>query len=101
MLDGRRSSFAPTQSEEGSQLGGRLYYVTVTQIVRWLLLPLLILFAAHALVQGGGSVDVVVKLGYAIGVLLLVFGPFLLIAGRATKRSIRFLHRPRGPRRRT
>jgi UDP-2,3-diacylglucosamine pyrophosphatase LpxH len=70
-------------------LAGRLYYVTVTQIGRWLLLPLLILFAAHTLVQGGGSVDVVVNLAYAIGVLLLVFGLFLLIAGRATKRSIR------------
>ncbi|HEY9378865.1 MAG TPA: metallophosphoesterase, partial [Jiangellaceae bacterium] len=70
-------------------LSGRLYYVTVTQIMRWLLLPLLILFAAHALVQGGGPVDVLVNLAYVIGVLLLVFGLFLFIAGRTTNRAIR------------
>jgi UDP-2,3-diacylglucosamine pyrophosphatase LpxH len=70
-------------------LAGRLYYVTVTQIVRWLLLPLLILFAAHSLLQGGGSVDVLLNLAYVIGVLILVFGLFLFIAGRATNRSIR------------
>jgi UDP-2,3-diacylglucosamine pyrophosphatase LpxH len=70
-------------------LTGRLYYVTVTQIARWLLLPLLILFAAHALVQGGGPVNVLVNLAYVLGVLLLVFGLFLVIAGRTTNRAIR------------
>jgi UDP-2,3-diacylglucosamine pyrophosphatase LpxH len=70
-------------------LAGRLYYVTATRIVLWLLLPLLILYAAHALVQGGGSADVLVELGYDIAVILLVFGLFLSIAGRATGRFIR------------
>jgi UDP-2,3-diacylglucosamine pyrophosphatase LpxH len=70
-------------------LAGRLYYVSVTQIVRWLLLPLLILFAAHALVQGGGPGDVLVNLAYAVGILLFVFGLFLIVAGRTTNRAIR------------
>jgi UDP-2,3-diacylglucosamine pyrophosphatase LpxH len=70
-------------------LAGRLYYVTATRIVLWLLLPLLILYAAHALVQGGGSADVLIELGYDIAVILLVFGLFLFIAGRATNRFIR------------
>lgn len=66
----------------------RLYYAVVTQLVRWLLLPLLILYAAHAFVRGGGSVDVLVELGYDIGVLLLVFGLFLVIGGRTANRAI-------------
>jgi hypothetical protein len=70
-------------------LAGRTFYVVVTQIVRWLLLPLLVLFAAHALVKGGGSVNVLVELGYDIGVLLLVFGLFLFIGGRTANRAIR------------
>jgi UDP-2,3-diacylglucosamine pyrophosphatase LpxH len=70
-------------------LAGRAYYVTATRIVRWLLLPLLILYAVHALVQGGGSAEVLVELAYDIGVILLVFGLFLFIAGRATGRFIR------------
>jgi UDP-2,3-diacylglucosamine pyrophosphatase LpxH len=70
-------------------LAVRLYYVVVTQLVRWLLLPLLILYAAHALVQGGGSAQVLVELGYDVGVLLLVFGLFLVIAGRTANRWIR------------
>ena len=70
-------------------LAGRLYYVTATRIVLWLLLPLLILYGVHALVQGGGSVDVLVELAYDIAVILLVFGLFLFIAGRATGQFIR------------
>jgi UDP-2,3-diacylglucosamine pyrophosphatase LpxH len=69
-------------------LAGRLYYVTAARIVLWLLLPLLILYAAHALVQGGGTADVLVELGYDIAVILLVFGLFLFIAGSATRRFI-------------
>jgi UDP-2,3-diacylglucosamine pyrophosphatase LpxH len=70
-------------------LAGRFYYVAATRIVLWLLLPLLILYAAHALVQGGGSADVLVELAYDIAVILLVFGLFLFVAGRATQRFIR------------
>ena len=70
-------------------LAGRTFYVVVTQIVRWLLIPLLVLYAAHALVKGGGSVDVAVELAYDLGVLLLVFALFLVIAGRTTNRAIR------------
>jgi UDP-2,3-diacylglucosamine pyrophosphatase LpxH len=70
-------------------LAGRLYYVTVTRIVLWLLLPLLVLYAAHALVQGGSSADVLLELAYDIAAILLVFGLFLFIAGRATSRFIR------------
>jgi hypothetical protein len=72
----------------GEWLAVRLYYAVVTQMVRWLLLPLLVLYAAHALLEGGGSVDVLLELGYDIGVLLVVFGLFLLIAGRIVNRSV-------------
>jgi UDP-2,3-diacylglucosamine pyrophosphatase LpxH len=70
-------------------LAVRLYYAVVTQMVRWLLLPLLLLYAAHALVRGGGSVDVVVELAYDVGVLLLVFVLFVVIGGRTANRAIR------------
>jgi UDP-2,3-diacylglucosamine pyrophosphatase LpxH len=70
-------------------LAGRTFYVTATQVVRWLLLPLVILFVAHALVRGGGLVDVVVELGYDLGALLLVLGLFLVVAGRTANRYIR------------
>ena len=70
-------------------LAVRLYYVLVTQIVRWLLLPLLILYALHALIQGGPSADVLIELGYDLAVLLLVFGLFLVVAGRTANRLIR------------
>jgi hypothetical protein len=40
-------------------------------------------------VRGGGSVDVLVELGYDVGALLLVFGLFLVVAGRATNRAFR------------
>jgi UDP-2,3-diacylglucosamine pyrophosphatase LpxH len=70
-------------------LSVRLYYAVITQLVRWLLLPLVILYAAHALVRGGGSGDVLVELGYDIGVLLLVFAFFVVIGGRTANRAIR------------
>jgi UDP-2,3-diacylglucosamine pyrophosphatase LpxH len=70
-------------------LAGRTYYVLVTQMVRWLLLPLVILYAVHALLRGGGSVDVLIESGYDIGVLLGVFGLFVLVAGRTANRAIR------------
>ena len=63
--------------------------MVVTQVVRWLLLPLLVLFVVHAFLQGGSSVDVLVALGYDIGVLLLVFGLFVAIAGRTANRAMR------------
>jgi UDP-2,3-diacylglucosamine pyrophosphatase LpxH len=70
-------------------LSGRLFYEFVTQTVRWLLLPLLVLFVAHALVQGGSTSEVLVNLGFNVGALLRVFGLFLVLAGRATNRAIR------------
>jgi UDP-2,3-diacylglucosamine pyrophosphatase LpxH len=70
-------------------LAVRLYYAVVTQLVRWLLAPLVILYAAHAFVRGGGSNEILVELGYDVGVLLLVFGLFVVIGGRAANRAIR------------
>lgn len=70
-------------------LAVRLYYVVATNVVRWLLLPLLLLLAAHALLQGGGLADALLSIGYDIAVILLVFGLFLFIAARTTKRAIR------------
>jgi UDP-2,3-diacylglucosamine pyrophosphatase LpxH len=70
-------------------LAVRLYYVAASQVVRWLLLPLLVLLAAHAFLRGGGLAEVLLELGYDLGVVLVVFGLFLFIAGQATKRAIR------------
>jgi hypothetical protein len=70
-------------------LSVRLFYAVATQLVRWLLLPLVILYAAHALVRGGGSGDVLIELAYDIGVLLLVFALFIIIGGRTANRAIR------------
>jgi UDP-2,3-diacylglucosamine pyrophosphatase LpxH len=71
-------------------LAGRLFYQVATQTVRWLLLPLLVLFAAHAILEDGGSVAaLVLELAYDIGILLLVFAVFLFVAARATNRVIR------------
>jgi UDP-2,3-diacylglucosamine pyrophosphatase LpxH len=71
-------------------LAGRLFYQVATQTVRWLLLPLVILLAAHAILEDGGSVSsLLVELAYDLGILLLVFGVFLLVAARATNRVIR------------
>jgi UDP-2,3-diacylglucosamine pyrophosphatase LpxH len=70
-------------------LAVRLYYAVVTQLVRWLLLPLVLLYAGHALVRGGSSVDVFIELGYDVGVLLLVFGLVVVVGGRTAKRAIR------------
>jgi UDP-2,3-diacylglucosamine pyrophosphatase LpxH len=70
-------------------LATRAFYELVIQSVRWLLLPLLVLFVAHAFVRGGGSVDVLIELGFDVSALLLVFGLFLFVAGRATNRAFR------------
>jgi UDP-2,3-diacylglucosamine pyrophosphatase LpxH len=70
-------------------LTGRLYYQFVGRTVRWLLVPLLILFVAHALLQGGSTAEILVNLGYGVGALLVVFGVFVLFAGRAASRAMR------------
>jgi UDP-2,3-diacylglucosamine pyrophosphatase LpxH len=71
-------------------LAGRTYYQLVTQTVRWLLLPLLVLFVVHALVRGDESIGGrVVDLAYNAGAALLVLGVFLSVAGRATNRATR------------
>jgi UDP-2,3-diacylglucosamine pyrophosphatase LpxH len=70
-------------------LAGRLFYHVATLAARWLLLPLLILYAVHALVRGGGSAEVLVEVGYDLGALLLVFVLFLVVAGRTVNRFIR------------
>jgi UDP-2,3-diacylglucosamine pyrophosphatase LpxH len=70
-------------------LTGRLYYQFVGRTVRWLLLPLLILFVVHAFLQGGGTAEILVNLSYSVGALLIVFGVFVFFAGRAANRAVR------------
>jgi hypothetical protein len=70
-------------------LAVRFYYVLVSKTARWLLLPLVILYAVHALVKGGGSADVLIELGYDVGVLVLVFGLFLFVTGQVVNRFVR------------
>jgi UDP-2,3-diacylglucosamine pyrophosphatase LpxH len=70
-------------------LAGRAFYRSVGLTARWLFLPLLVVLAAHAFLEGGGLFDVVLELGYAVGALLLVFALFFVVAGRAAGRAIR------------
>jgi hypothetical protein len=75
-------------------LAGRMFYQLVTQVVRWLLLPLLVAYIAFETIHyvvgaGGGALDFVVELAYDVGLLFVVFGVFLFVAGRAM-RSRRF-----------
>jgi Calcineurin-like phosphoesterase len=66
-------------------IAGRLFYDLVSQAVRWLLLPLIVAYAAYWLIKyalggtDGGVLDVVVDLGYELAVLLVVFGLFVLV----------------------
>jgi hypothetical protein len=71
-----------------------MFYELVTQVVRWLLLPLLVAYIAFETIHyvvgaGGGALDFVVELAYDVGLLFVVFGVFLFVAGRAM-RSRRF-----------
>ncbi len=74
---------------------GRLFYALVTEAVRWLLLPLMIAYAAFetiafAIGAGGREINhLFVEIAYDIGLLLLVFGIFFFVACRLANRSIR------------
>jgi hypothetical protein len=76
-------------------VAGRLFYDVVTQAVRWLLLPLVIAYAAYWLIKyllggtDGGVLDVIVDLGYELGVLLVLFGLFVLVLRGMANRAIR------------
>jgi UDP-2,3-diacylglucosamine pyrophosphatase LpxH len=69
-------------------LAGRLFYQLLSLTLLWLVLPLLVLYALHALIQGGGSAEVLLELGYDLAALLLVFGLFVIVAGRTVNRFI-------------
>jgi UDP-2,3-diacylglucosamine pyrophosphatase LpxH len=76
-------------------IAGRLFYDVVTQAVRWLLLPLVVAYAAYWLIKyllggtDGGVLDVIVDLGYELGVLLVVFGLFVLVLRGMANQAIR------------
>jgi hypothetical protein len=76
-------------------LAGRMFHYLATRTLRWLFLPLLVLFAAHDVLayaagHRGGVLDgLVVNLAYDVGVLLVVFGVFVFAAGRLSGRMIR------------
>jgi hypothetical protein len=82
-------------------LAGRLFYQLVTQLVRWLLLPLLVALVAHdvlayAVGHRGGFVDgLVVNVAYEVLVLLVVFAVFVFAAPRVTRRTVRSARRLR------
>jgi len=75
-------------------IAGRLFYTLVTQLVRWLLLPLLVAYVAFEIVAyllGGGDGAVTalfIKIVYDIVLLLAAFGVFFLVARRQANRSI-------------
>ena len=73
----------------------RLFYDLVSQAVRWLLLPLLIAYAAYWLIKyalggtDGGVLDLIIDLGYELGVLLVAFGLFVLVLRGMANQAIR------------
>jgi UDP-2,3-diacylglucosamine pyrophosphatase LpxH len=76
-------------------VAGRLFYDVVGQAVRWLLLPLIAAYAAYWLIKyalggtDGGVLDVIVDLGYELGVLLVAFGLFVLVLREMANQAIR------------
>jgi UDP-2,3-diacylglucosamine pyrophosphatase LpxH len=75
-------------------IAGRLFYTLVTQLVRWLLLPLLVAYVAFEIVAyllGAGAraiTELFVEITYDIALLLAAFGVFFLVARRQANRSI-------------
>jgi UDP-2,3-diacylglucosamine pyrophosphatase LpxH len=73
----------------------RLFYDLVRQAVRWLLLPLLVAFAAYGSIKYAlgasdyGVLDVLVDVGYDVAVLLVAFGVFVLVLRRTANQAIR------------
>jgi hypothetical protein len=76
-------------------VAGRLFYDLVRMAVRWLLLPLIGAYAAYWLIKyalggtDGNALDVLVDLGYELGVLLVVFGVFVLVLRGMANQAIR------------
>jgi UDP-2,3-diacylglucosamine pyrophosphatase LpxH len=76
-------------------VAGRLFYDLVTQAVRWLLLPLLVAFAAYGSIKYAlgaedyGVLDVLVDVSYDVVVLLVAFGLFVLVLRRTANQAIR------------
>jgi Calcineurin-like phosphoesterase len=76
-------------------VAGRLFYDVVTQAVRWLLLPLIVAYAAYWLIKyalggtDGDLLDLIFDLGYELVVLLVVFGLFVLVLRGMANRAIR------------
>jgi UDP-2,3-diacylglucosamine pyrophosphatase LpxH len=76
-------------------VAGRLFYRFVALTVRWLLVPLLIAFAAYetiAYLLGAGDRlvgELLGEIAYDVAVLLVGFGLFMLFARRMANRAIR------------
>jgi Calcineurin-like phosphoesterase len=76
-------------------VAGRLFYDVVTQALRWLLLPLVVAYAGYWLIKyalggtDGDLLDLIFDLGYELGVLLVVFGLFVLVLRGMANRAIR------------
>jgi Calcineurin-like phosphoesterase len=76
-------------------IAGRLFYDVVTQAVRWLLLPLVIAYAAYWSIKyalggaDGDLLDLIFDLGYELGVLLVAFGLFVVVLRGMAGQAIR------------
>jgi UDP-2,3-diacylglucosamine pyrophosphatase LpxH len=76
-------------------VAGRLFYDVVSQAIRWLLLPLIAAYAAYWVIKyalggtDGGVLDVIVDLGYELGVLAVAFGLFVLVLRGMANQAIR------------
>jgi UDP-2,3-diacylglucosamine pyrophosphatase LpxH len=76
-------------------IAGRLFYDVITQAIRWLLLPLVVAYAAYWLIKyllggtDGDLLDVIVDLGYELVVLLVVFGLFVLVLRAMANQAIK------------
>lgn len=76
-------------------VAGRLFYALITQAVRWLLLPILIAYAAYDALAYAfglrvGAINALfVDLAYDIALLLGAFGVFFIVAWRMADSAIR------------
>lgn len=75
-------------------IAGRLFYTLVTQLVRWVLLPLLVAYVAFEVIAymlgfGGHEITVLfLRIGTIVGLLLLAFAVFFAVARRQANRSV-------------
>jgi len=81
-------------------VAGRLFYALVTQAVRWLLVPLAVAYVAFEMIAfvvgvGRKSINTLfIDVTYDVGLLLVAFSVFFLVARRMANRALHPSGRP-------